>query len=59
MIPLILLLVFSTGAMIVAFNSFQYIYKYCIKPYYAMNGLQDPYEEIGENEDSIFEDTTL
>ncbi len=59
MIPLILLLIFSTGAMIVAFNSFQYIYKYCIKPYYAMNGLQDPYEEIGESKDSIFEDTTL
>ncbi|MFZ2539080.1 MAG: DUF624 domain-containing protein [Oscillospiraceae bacterium] len=58
-IPAFLVITFSTVAMIVAFNSFQHIYKYSIKPYYVMNGLEDPYEIKEDGEESIFEDTTV
>lgn len=57
-LPVFALITFSTIAMIVAFNSFQYIYKYSIRPYYIMNNLEDPYE-VNEEDDSIFEDTTV
>lgn len=57
-IPVFLLLTFSLVALIVAFNSFQYIYKYCIRPYYLANGLQDPYESVEEEDEPIFEDAT-
>ncbi len=58
-IPVFLVIAFSTIAMIVAFNSFQYIYKYSIRPYYIMHGLEDPYEVKEDMEESIFEDTTV
>lgn len=49
---------FSTVAMIICFNSFQYIYRYLIKPYYDMNGLENPYEPK-EDDEPIFQDSTL
>ncbi|MEG0693037.1 MAG: DUF624 domain-containing protein [Oscillospiraceae bacterium] len=58
-VPIFLIIAFSTVAIIVAFNSFQYIYKYSIRPYYVMNGLEDPFEVKEDLEDSIFEDTTV
>lgn len=58
-IPVFALITFSTLAMITAFNSFQYIYKYSIRPYYLMNGLEDPYEVQEDEQESIFEDTTV
>ena len=58
-IPIFLLITFSTLAILVAFNSFQYIYKYSIRPYYLMNGIEDPYEEKEDLEESIFEDSTV
>lgn len=58
-VPIFILLTFSTVSMIVAFNSFQYIYKYSIRPYYLMNGLEDPYEVKEDAEEAIFEDRTV
>ncbi len=59
-IPVMLVILYSTVTMITAFNSFQYIYKYMIRPYYFTNGLPDPYEEKEEEtpETAIFEDMT-
>ncbi len=56
-IPLILLLTFSTSAFIAVFNSWPYIYKHMVQPYYEQTGLPNPYEpKEDENEDSLFED---
>lgn len=59
--PISLLVVFiialSLLGLIVAFNSFQYIYRFSIRPYYVMNNLPNPYEPEEINE-SIFEDAT-
>lgn len=52
---LFLLILFSTTAMITSYNSFQYIYRYIIRPYYIMNHLEDPYEKK-EEEEAIFAD---
>lgn len=57
-LPILLLITFSTTSMIVCFNSFQYIYKYLVKPYYIQSGLPNPYEPEEENE-PIFTDSTL
>lgn len=58
-IPLMLVLLYSTVTMITVFNSFQYIYKYMIKPYYFQQGLPDPYAEPEEEpEEKVFEDAT-
>lgn len=57
---LALFIFFSTYTMITAFNSFQYIHKYMIHPYYFQNGLPDPYEpqEELDEADRVFEDAT-
>jgi len=59
-IPLMILLLYSTITMITVFNSFQYIYRYMVKPYYEQQGLPDPYAEEEEeyDEDRVFEDAT-
>lgn len=54
-IPIIGLIGFSTIAMIVCFNSFQYIYKHLVKPYYDQTGIENPYEKVYDDE-AIFED---
>jgi uncharacterized membrane protein YesL len=56
-IPVLLLLTFSLTGLIIAFNSFQYVYTYLIKPYYEQNGLENPYE-VDYSEDAIFQDGT-
>lgn len=56
-IPILILFTFATTAMIVCFNSFQYIYRYIIKPYYEKNDLPDPYVVVESEEESIFADT--
>ena len=56
-IPVLLLFTFSLTGLIVAFNSFQYVYTYLIKPYYEQNGLENPYE-VDYSEDAIFRDGT-
>lgn len=56
-IILLILITFSTIAMIVCYNSFQYIYKFLVKPYYDNNGLKNPYE-IDYSDESIFKDAT-
>ncbi|MEG2813377.1 MAG: DUF624 domain-containing protein [Oscillospiraceae bacterium] len=48
----------SLSAIIITFNSFQYIYEFLIKPYYVQNGLENPYEKEEIDEDSIFQDAT-
>ncbi|MEG0895300.1 MAG: hypothetical protein RSE93_06250, partial [Oscillospiraceae bacterium] len=51
-------LTFSLCSLIISFNSFQYIYKYSIKPYYEANNLENPYEtKEPEKDEQIFEDT--
>lgn len=52
---LALLIVPSLVSFIIVFNTYQYIYKYAIKPYYEENNLENPYEKELENI-SIFED---
>ncbi len=56
-IPLVLTLTFSSVALIVCYNSFQYIYKYLVKPYYDKTGIENPYEKTYDDE-TIFEDAT-
>lgn len=43
-------LLFSLIALIISFNSFQYIYKYLIKPYYDKSGEENPYERTYDDE---------
>lgn len=59
-ILIVLTITFSMSAMIVCFNSFQYIYQYLIKPYYDQTGLENPYERNTgfDEEEVIFRDTT-
>ena len=59
-ILLVLTVTFSMSAMIVSFNSFQYIYRYLIKPYYDQSGLENPYErkEEYDPDEVIFRDMT-
>lgn len=57
-IIIILLISFSLCSLIICFNSFQYVYKYTIKPYYEANGLVDPYATDEEDVETIFEDAT-
>lgn len=52
---LTLLIVPSLVSMIIVFNTYQYVYKYAMKPYYEENNLENPYEIVKENI-SIFED---
>lgn len=54
----LLLFVFSTLSLIATFNSFPYIYRHVIRPYYLQNGLDDPYEVKEEEEDNVFIDAT-
>lgn len=54
-IPIILVILCSTICMISCFNSFQYIYRYVIHPYYVTNNLEDPYEKKAE-EEAVFTD---
>ena len=57
-IPLLLLLTFSTRTFISVFNSWQYIYKHLIQPYYEQTGLPNPYEpKDDEADDTLFEDS--
>ncbi len=56
-VPVLILIAFSTIAMIVCFNSFQYIYKFLVKPYYDQSGLENPYEKDYDTE-VIFQDRT-
>lgn len=57
-IPLLVLITFSNSAIIISFNSFQYVYRYIIKPYYEQSGLPDPYVVVeDESEEVIFTDT--
>lgn len=55
-IPLALILCSFFGLLTV-FNSFQYVYRYSIRPYYVVNNLPNPYEPE-ELSESIFEDAT-
>ena len=55
-IILLILGAFSITAMIIAYNSYQYIDKYLVKPYYIQNNIKNP-DEVDE-EDKIFEDVT-
>lgn len=59
-VSLLAMIPFGFGfiALIIAFNSFQYIYRYCIRPYYIQNNLPDPYAPEEEEEESIFADAT-
>lgn len=52
---LTLLIVPAVVSLIIVFNTYQYIYKYAIKPYYDENGLENPYEKQ-EEDISIFAD---
>lgn len=57
-LPILLMLTFSTVSMIVCFNSFQYIYKYMVKPYYDIHPeLDNPYEPKEDDDSVVFEDT--
>jgi len=47
----------SLISLISNYNSFQYVYRYLIKPYYENSGIENPYERE-ENTDAIFEDAT-
>lgn len=58
-LPVVILMTFSYSALVVCYNSFQYIYKYIVRPYYVSTGLPDPYEEIEEEAEPIFEDATI
>ena len=49
---------FSTISMITSFNSFQYLQKYIIDPYYAAHPEEDP-NRRDEEEESIFSDQQL
>lgn len=57
-IPVLVVITFSLSALIVTFNSFKYIYKYIIRPYYLTSGEPDPYEVRADEGESIFEDAT-
>lgn len=56
--PLFIVFVFSFSAFITSFNSFQYVYKYVIRPYYFTNNLPDPYEDSEVEAEMIFNDAT-
>ena len=45
---------FSFINLVVCFNSYQYVYKYCVKPYYDQNDYDE--EELDEDE-VVFQDT--
>lgn len=51
-------ILFSFCTMLITFNSFQYVYRYSIRPYYVLNNLPDPYDTEEEEEVSIFTDAT-
>lgn len=55
--PFIAIMLFSLSSLIISFNSFQYIYKYSIKPYYEKNDIDNPYEKNHQkDEHSVFSD---
>lgn len=55
---LAVVVLFSFCAMLITFNSFQYVYRFSIRPYYVLNNLADPYEDGEDVEVSIFTDAT-
>lgn len=55
-LPILLVLAFSSITLISVFNSWQYIYRYLVRPYYIQTGKKNPYEQ--EEEESIFTDMT-
>ncbi len=50
----LLVIGFSLIAFVTCFNSYQYVYKYCVKPYFEQNDLEE--EELDEDE-VVFQDT--
>lgn len=57
-IPIMLLFTFSISTFIAVFNSWPYIYRFLVKPYYEQTGLENPYEPKEETtEGAVFEDT--
>lgn len=58
-VPIAILILFSTISLIANFNSYQYVYRFLIKPYYEENGIPNPYEPQDEDGEVIFQDTTV
>lgn len=60
--PISLLVMMPLGfgfvSLIVAFNSFQHVYRFSIRPYYVQNNLPDPFEETEDEEEAVFADAT-
>lgn len=57
-IPLLFVLVFSSTTLITVFNSWQYIYRYLVRPYYLQTGKNDPYQKDETDAEAIFTDMT-